>query len=53
MLQEHSKVIQLYTYTCIIFEIISHYSLLQDTDYSSLCHTVNLCCWLHFLKLEI
>ena len=33
-------------HTCAIFEIIFHYRLLQDTDYSSLCHTVGLCLWL-------
>ena len=45
MFQVHSKVYQLYIY--IILEIIFHYSLLQDTDYSSLCYTViNLCCLL-------
>ena len=45
MFQVHSKVYQLYTY--IILEIIFHYSLLQDTDYSSLCYTViNICCLL-------
>ena len=48
-------VIQLYIYTYSSFEIIFHYRLLQDIDYSSLCHTVNLCCLLHiyFFKLEI
>ena len=40
--QVHSKVIQLHTY--IIFQIISHYRLLQDFYYSSLGYTVNLCC---------
>ena len=29
--------IQLYIYIYIIFEIIFHYKLLQDTDYSFLC----------------
>ena len=37
MFQVHSKVIQLYIYTYIIFEIIFHYKLLKDTNYSSLC----------------
>ena len=32
----HSKVIQLYIYTYIIFEIIFHYRLSQDIDYNSL-----------------
>ena len=39
-------VIQLYIHTYISFEIIFHYRLLQDIDYSSLCYTVNLCCYL-------
>ena len=33
--------IQLYTHTFIIFEVIFHYRLLEDSDYSSLCYTVN------------
>ena len=37
MFQVQSKVIQLYIYMHIIFEIIFHYRLLQDIDYSSLC----------------
>ena len=55
MFQVHSKAIQLYIDTFIIFEIIFHCRLLQDIDYSSLCYTVNLCCLLHiyFFKLEI
>ena len=44
MFQVHSKVIQLYIYTFIIFEIIFHYRLLKDIDCSSLCYTVNLYC---------
>ena len=47
VVQVHSKVIQLYMYTCIIFQIILHYRLLQDIDYSSLCFTVKFCCLLH------
>ena len=43
--QVHTKVIQLYIHTCIIFQIIFHYRLLQDIDYSALCYTVNLCCF--------
>ena len=45
--QVHSKVIQLYIYTYIIFQIIFHYRLLQDIDSSSLCYTVNLSCLWH------
>ena len=45
----HSKVIQLYTrtytYICIfLFQILFHYSLLQDIEYGSLCYTVGPCC---------
>ena len=37
MIQVHSKVIQLYKYIYIIFEIIFHHRLLQDIEYSALC----------------
>ena len=50
MFQVHSKVIQLYIYIYIIFEIIFHYRLLQDINYSCLWSTVNLCYLLHFLN---
>lgn len=40
MLQAHSQMIQLYTYTFIIFEVIFHYRLLEDSDYSYLRYTV-------------
>ena len=43
MFKVHSKVIQLYKYTYIIFEIIFHHRLF----YSSLHYTVNFCCLLH------
>ena len=37
--------IQLYMYTYFfLFHILFHYSLLQDTEYSSLCYTVYTCC---------
>ena len=36
LFQVHSKAIQLYIHTYIIFQIIFHYRLLQDIDYSSL-----------------
>ena len=49
----HSKVIQLYIHTYIIFQIIFHYRLLQDIDYSSLCYTVNLCCLLHIYLFKL
>ena len=47
--------IQLYIYTCVIFQIVFHYRLLQDIDYSSLCYTVNISYLLqvYFFKLEI
>ena len=49
MFQVYSKVIQLYMGTrvrvCIhiLFQILFHYSLSQDIDYSSLCYTVGPC----------
>ena len=40
----YSKVIQFYIYVYIyIFFFIFHYSLLQDTEYSSMCYTVEPC----------
>ena len=33
-----------YIYTCVLFQILFHYWLLQDTEYSSLCYTVGPCC---------
>ena len=36
-----------FNYTYIVFQIIFHYRLLQNIDYSSLCYTVKLCCLLH------
>ena len=38
MFQVQSKVIQLYKYTYIIFEIIFHHRLLQDIDSSPTLH---------------
>ena len=40
----YSKVIQLYIYIYIFFQILFHYRFLQDTEYSSLCYTVGPCC---------
>ena len=37
-----------YTHICIIFQILSPYSLLQNIEYSSLCYTVGPC-WLSIL----
>ena len=50
-----SKVIQLYVCMCvciyinisILFQILFHYSLLQDTEYSCLCYTVGPCYLFH------
>ena len=54
MFQVHIKVVQLYKYIYIIFEIFFHYRLLQDIDYGSLCYTINLCCLLYiYFLLEI
>ena len=33
-----------YTYTYILFHILFHYGLSQDTECSSLCYTVGPCC---------
>ena len=43
MFQVYSKVIQLYIYTYILFQILFHHRLLQDIEYSSLSHTVGPC----------
>ena len=40
----HNKVIHIYIY--ILFQILFHYRLLQDIEYSSLCYTVRLPWWL-------
>ena len=53
MFQVHSKVIQLYIHTYIIFEIIFYYRLSQDIDYSFLCYTVNLHCLLHIYSFYL
>ena len=41
-----ARLIQLYIYTCIIFQIIFHYRILKDLNYSFLYYRVNLCCLL-------
>ena len=38
----YRKIIQLYIYK-YIFNILFYYSLLQDNEYGSLCHTVGSC----------
>ena len=40
----YSKIIRIYIYIYVLFQIIFHYRLLQDTEYSSLCYTVGPCC---------
>ena len=49
----HSKVIQVYIYTYIIFEVILHYKLLQDIDYNFLCYIVNLLLLVAYIFLKI
>ena len=39
-IQQNDSVIHIY----ILFHILFHYGLLQDTEYSSLCYTVGPCC---------
>ena len=51
--QVYSKVIQLYIYIYIIFQILFHYRLLQDIKYSSLCYTVGHCFYLFFIFIFI
>ena len=36
-------------YIHILFQILFHYALLQDIEYSSLCYTVGPCCSVHLL----
>ena len=40
--QQSESVIHICLY--ILFQILFHYRLLQDIDYSSLCYTVGPCC---------
>ena len=44
--------IYIYIYTYIIFQILFHYGLLQDTVYSSLCYTVGSFCLFILYILE-
>ena len=46
----YSKVIYLNLY--IVFQILFHYMLLQDIEYSSLCYIAGLC-WLLVLCIHI
>ena len=38
------KLIQLYTCVYTLFQILFHYRLLQNIEYSSMCYTVRPCC---------
>ena len=40
--QESDSVI--YIHKCILFQVIFHYQLLRDTEYSSICYAVGLYC---------
>ena len=48
----YRKVILLYIYVCVCvyiyipLQILFHYRLLQDVEYSSLCYTIRPCCLL-------
>ena len=54
MFQVNNKVIQLYKYVYVVFQIIFHHILLQDIDYRSLFYTENFCaCCISIFKLEI
>ena len=46
MFQVYSKVIKLYIniHIYFLFQILFHYKLLQDTEYSSLCYTIGPYC---------
>ena len=46
------KVIQLYIYMYILLQILFHYWLLQDIEYSSLSYTVSPC-YLSILYIEV
>ena len=48
----YSKVLQLYIYVYILFQILFHYTVLQDIEYSSLCYTVGTCCFLYLLRFR-
>ena len=42
MFQQSNSVLHIYTW--ILFQILLHYRLLQDTEYSSLCYTIGPFC---------
>ena len=45
----YNKAIWLYTHIHTLFQILLHYRLLQDIEYSSLCYKVGPCCCLSIL----
>ena len=49
MILVYSKVIQLYIYIYILFQIPFYYRLLQDIEYSSLCYTVGPLLFIYFM----
>ena len=48
----YSKVSQLYLYLYILFHILFLYCLSQETEYSSLCNTVEPCLPILYTTLE-
>ena len=45
----YTKYMYVYTYIYVCIQILSHYRLLQEFDYSSLCYTVSPYCFIYFL----
>ena len=45
----YTKYVYVCTYICVCIQILFHYRLLQDFDYSSLCYTVSPCCFIYFI----
>ena len=48
-----SKIIQLWYYIYILMQILFHYGLLQDIEYSSICCTVGPCLPISYIELCI
>ena len=46
--QQSDSVVSIYLY--ILYQVLFHYRLLQDSDYYSLCYTVGPCYLSHFYK---
>ena len=42
-----------YIHVCILFNILFHYGLSQDVEYSSLCYTLGPCCLSILYKLVL